>query len=679
MGDKDSNMAKVLCEDGNESESKSLVSLSIVIVNYNVRHFLQQCLLSIESSTIQAELLEVWVVDNASVDASVEMVRQLFPWVKIIANVENLGFARANNLALAAATGKYCLLLNPDTVLQADTLQTCISFLDAHPEVGGLGVQMVDGSGAFLPESKRGLPTPAVAFYKMSGLARLFPYSKVFGKYHLSYLPTHITAEVDVLSGAFMMLRSSTLVQTGLLDETFFMYGEDVDLSYRIQKAGFKNYYLADTRIIHYKGESTKRSSVNYVLVFYKAMHIFAQKHFGKSSAGLYGLLLIVAIYLRAGYSILLRFWWAAYLPLAEGLLIWLGMYGLKEYWEMRAYGGQDWYPPSYMLFAVPAYIFSWGVANAITGGYKRPYILERLFMGIGLGTLIISTGSNFLDQYRYSRALILLGTLLAAAVLVIVRLADNFRLYRRFTLAGQQRQRALIVGEALDVARVRAILIQGEAPVKILGWVGVERQENVDIEYAGQVAELDQLATLFNADEVIFCAASVDAQTIIESMRKLGKHGITFKIMPANADFMLGSAGAQAAGTLYSLDLTIGLAEKRTIWLKRIVDIFLCLILIVISPLVVWLMANKVDYLTNLLDVFIGRKTWVALKYDSPFMKYFSKPGVLSPSSIIIGVKADELTVRRLEVIYAKDYNMANDFALVWSCIKQLDKRPTL
>ena len=284
-------------------------------------------------------------MDNASVDGSVEMVRRLFPHVNLIANTDNTGFSVANNQALRVASGRYKLLLNPDTVLQQDTLRKCAAFMDAHPEAGALGVPMFDGTGAYLPESKRGLPTPAVAFYKMSGLSRLLPKSKTFGRYHLSYLPQDETAEIDVLSGAFMFMRSAALEKTGLLDETFFMYGEDVDLSYRIQLAGNKNYYFADTRIIHYKGESTKRASVNYVLVFYKAMHIFAAKHFSKGSAGLYGALITIAIYARAAYSVLMRVWWAIYLPFFEALLIGAGMYGLKEYWEGYAHGGQSWFP----------------------------------------------------------------------------------------------------------------------------------------------------------------------------------------------------------------------------------------------------------------------------------------------------------------------------------------------
>ena len=249
------------------------MDLSIIIVNYNVRYFLDQCLHSVQQAIkkLEEEQLqaEVSVVDNNSVDGSAGEVRQKFPWVKLIENRENVGFAKANNQALAVSSGRYILLLNPDTVVEEDTFSKCISFMDSHPDAGALGVKMIDGKGAFLPESKRALPTPWVSFYKMFGLSRLFPRSRRYARYHLGHLDRDQTHPVDVLAGAFMFLRKETLEKTGYLDESFFMYGEDIDLSYRISQAGYHNYYFPESTIIHYKGESTKKGSLNYVKIFY--------------------------------------------------------------------------------------------------------------------------------------------------------------------------------------------------------------------------------------------------------------------------------------------------------------------------------------------------------------------------------------------------------------------------
>ncbi|MBI3237444.1 MAG: glycosyltransferase family 2 protein, partial [Flavobacteriia bacterium] len=308
--------------------NKQHPKIAVIIVNYNVTFFLEQCLNSV-ARAMEQEPAEVWVVDNNSVDGSVEMVAEKFPWVKLIANKDNKGFSKANNQAMLLSQCKYQLLLNPDTVVEEDTLKKVVDYMDEHPNVGGLGVRMVDGKGKFLPESKRGLPTPAVAFYKIFGISRIFPRSKRFGRYHLGNLSEFETNEIEILSGAFMLMRKEALDKVGLLDEDFFMYGEDIDLSYRIIKGGYKNVYFPETRIIHYKGESTKKSSVNYVFVFYRAMVIFARKHFSQKNAKLFSFLINSAIYFRASLAIASRFIKKSMLPLVDALYILIGLFAL--------------------------------------------------------------------------------------------------------------------------------------------------------------------------------------------------------------------------------------------------------------------------------------------------------------------------------------------------------------
>ena len=256
------------------------MKLSIVIVSYNVCHYLLQCLDSVERATLGIQT-EVWVVDNASTDDSVAMVRRHYPGTLVIANRENVGFAKANNMALRQATGDYTLLLNPDTIVAESTLHKCLRFMDEHPEVGALGTHMLNRDGSFAPESRRGLPTPATAFYKMCGLARLFPKSRRFGRYHMRYLDESEPSQIDVISGAFFLARRQQMAEVGYLDEDYFMYGEDIDLSYRLLGTGLQNWYFpAD--ILHYKGESTQKTSYRYVHNFYSAMLIFYRKHFAR-------------------------------------------------------------------------------------------------------------------------------------------------------------------------------------------------------------------------------------------------------------------------------------------------------------------------------------------------------------------------------------------------------------
>ncbi|MCC6761378.1 MAG: glycosyltransferase family 2 protein [Chitinophagaceae bacterium] len=278
------------------------MQLSIIIVNYKVRLFAEQCLASLRLATKHLQA-EIFVVDNNSDDGSVAYLQPLFPEVTFIAKAHNIGFACANNDALWRCKGEYVLFLNPDTIVAEDALSTSVAYMQAHPRCGGLGIQMLDGAGRFLPESKRGFPSPATSLYKQLGLYKLFPTSPRFARYYMGHLPQHTTAEVDVLAGAYMLVRKSVLDTIGGFDEKFFMYGEDIDLSYRIKQAGFYNAYFAYSAIIHFKGESTAKGSLNYVRVFYQAMQLFVQKHFQGSGAFLYRSLLYLGISTRAGIS----------------------------------------------------------------------------------------------------------------------------------------------------------------------------------------------------------------------------------------------------------------------------------------------------------------------------------------------------------------------------------------
>ena len=258
------------------------MKLSIIIVSFNVKSYLEQCLVSVRRACRGIEA-EVWVVDNASSDGTVDYIAPRFPEVRWIKNTENKGFSRANNMAIARSEGEYVLLLNPDTIVGEDVLAGCLAFMDAHPGAGATGVAMLKDDGDFAWESRRGLPTPFTSFCKMSGLCALFPESRRFGRYYMRYLDRSETNPIDVVSGAFCMVRRSALDKAGLLDEDFFMYGEDIDLSYRLLQCGYQNYYQP-LRILHYKGESTHKSSFRYVHVFYKAMLIFFDKHYRRSN-----------------------------------------------------------------------------------------------------------------------------------------------------------------------------------------------------------------------------------------------------------------------------------------------------------------------------------------------------------------------------------------------------------
>jgi len=275
------------------------MDLSVIIVSYNVKYFLEQCLYAVQKAIVGMNA-EVVVVDNHSTDGSIAYLQSEFANVQFVANKENLGFGKANNLALKIAKGKYMLFLNPDTIVPEDCFTKCISFFESNKDCGALGIKMIDGTGNFLAESKRSFPSPLTSFYKLAGLASLFPKSKIFNRYALGHLDENSNHEVDVLCGAFMMLPKEVANRTQGFDEAFFMYGEDVDLSYRIQKLGWKNYYFSESTIIHFKGESAGQQSLKHNKMFYEAMVVFVRKHYGGSKATLFSLLLQLAIILRS-------------------------------------------------------------------------------------------------------------------------------------------------------------------------------------------------------------------------------------------------------------------------------------------------------------------------------------------------------------------------------------------
>lgn len=279
------------------------MELSVIIVSFNVGAFLKQCLLSVINATETIDS-EIFVVDNNSSDGSGEMVEQEFPQVILIKNKVNRGFSCANNQALKQTRGRFILLLNPDTVVNDDTFTRSINFMNDHPDAGAMGVRMINGEGRFLPESKRAIPTPRTAFFKTFGFSFLFPESRMLNRYYLPEIDNFETASAEIISGAFMFMPREAIWKTGLLDEDFFMYGEDIDLSYRLLQAGYKNYYYPEIEIIHYKGRSTSRDNFTDILLFYNAMRIYIRKRSEEGRLKYLKFPIISAIYIREALAL---------------------------------------------------------------------------------------------------------------------------------------------------------------------------------------------------------------------------------------------------------------------------------------------------------------------------------------------------------------------------------------
>ncbi|TNE79800.1 MAG: glycosyltransferase [Bacteroidetes bacterium] len=651
------------------------MDISIIIVNYNVEHFLEQALLSVRKALQRVEG-EVWVVDNNSVDGSVRMVREKFPEVHLIDNQHNPGFSVANNQAIVKSKGRYVLLLNPDTVVEEDTFEKVVRFMDEHPDAGGLGVRMIDGTGKFLPESKRGLPTPQVAFYKMFGLSKLFPKSKVFGRYHLGYLSEHETHEVDVLAGAFMLMRKETLDKVGLLDETFFMYGEDIDLSYRITLGGYKNYYYPDTTIIHYKGESTKKTSVNYVFVFYKAMVIFAKKHFSASFARSFGLFINLAIWFRASIALVQRFVMKAWQPALDGALLFGLSYGLKLYWERNhkfVLGGE--YPDTYLYVNTLVYIACWLGGIYFSGGYRRNAGLRHIAFGMFSGTIAIAVWYAFIpDHLRFSRALIILGMLTGSLLLMGYRLLAYFVKHKSLNYGEKLAYNTLIVGKGDEAQRVKNLLQESHVPHTLIGFVYPGTEKAKEDGYIGTLDKLQEIITIFKVSELIFCAKDLSSSEIIRWMGKLDQNEVNYKIVPEETLYIIGSNSKNTNGEFYTIDLKLALASTTAQREKRLFDMASAIGALVLFPFLIWICRNKAGYFRNALQVLFGKKTWVSYAgqpEDAEGMPTLA-PGVLHPAGAA-DLSSLSISPAVINFRYARDFSANRDFQLVLSNLQHI------
>ncbi len=554
------------------------LDLSVIIVNYNVREFLEQALRSVFRARGHLRM-EVFVVDNNSVDGSVEMVRSLFPEVTLIVNQENVGFGRANNQAIRRARGRYLLILNPDTLVQEDTLTTLVRFMDEHPEAGAVGCRILNPDGTFAPESRRAFPTPAVAFYRMTGLSRLFPRSRRFGRYNLTYLPEDRVAEVDALSGSCMMVRHAALYYdrtawearpdvrppscttgavsdphpggAGLFDEDFFMYGEDLDWCFRIQRAGWKIYYTPATQIIHYKGESTKKGELRYVRHFYGAMILFTRKHFQDRYSRLFAALLQAGIMARATLTVLAGGLRRLRAPLVDLLLV-FAVVSIVGALRAQLAGGH----PAPLFFATVAAGYALGTVAgiALSGGYRwhRQRRLRPVLTGATLGLLLVGTASFFFKEIAFSRMVVLVSFPLAIGVLAVRRLL------RPRKTAGRT---AVFVGPAAEAERLwRALAGHPDPPFTLAGYVASEPVDTPagPLPRLGAPHHLRDLVRLRRFDEVVFSSDGLPLRTTFTLMQQLRDLPVQFRMLAQDRPHLIGKAAID--------DLTVPLVEAEAV-----------------------------------------------------------------------------------------------------------------
>ena len=648
------------------------MKLTVIIVNYNVSAFLEQALMSAQKAMRGIDG-EIYVVDNHSVDNSVAMVKAKFPNVKLIENQDNVGFAKANNQAIRISSGEYVLLLNPDTVVEEDTFEKCIRFMDETPDCGGLGVKMVDGQGRFLPESKRGIPYPKSSFYKLFGLSKLFPKSQKFGAYHATYIGEDETHEVEVLAGAFMMLRKSVLDEVGLLDEDYFMYGEDIDLSYRILKGGYRNYYFPQTRIIHYKGESTKKGSLNYVYVFYNAMQIFARKHFSANNAKIFNIAIDAAIWLRASLAALKRIISRLMLPLLDFILIFAGLFAISKYWDHNVlYQRNSFFPGFYFYAVLPGYTLLWQLAVWIRGGYRKPVNRSLLNRGIiAGGVLVLLIYALLPETMRFSRAVVIMGTVWALVAVNVLRvLLSKARLID--VEARRLSQRIAIVGGPQETERVLNMVQSINTPREFVGLIMTQPIDNEKHLCIGRIEDLPELLTIYQINEVIFCSRDIPADQIIDWMGRLQDMQIEYKIAPEDSLSLIGSNSIFTTEDLYTIPLQ-PVYQQRNRRVKRLFDVLSAVVLLLLPPLDIWLVEKKGSFVGNICDVLLGRKSWVGIASTAQGSASQLRPGVLSPADAYPNCTFSPEMVARTEELYVRNYRLRNDLTILTKGFRKL------
>ncbi len=646
------------------------MKLSVIIVNYNVKYFLENCLHSVREACKDLDA-EVIVIDNNSKDGSATMIKEVFPEVVWVANQENLGFSKANNQGMKMAKGKYCVLLNPDTVVSEDTFHKVVDYLDKEEKVGGLGVRMIDGGGTFLKESKRGLPTPLVAFYKISGMSRLFPKSKKFSAYHLGHLDEFSVADIEILSGACMFLRMSVIDKIGGLDEDFFMYGEDIDLSWRIIQAGYRNVYFPETTIIHYKGESTKKSSVNYVFVFYRAMVIFAKKHFSGKNARIFSFIINLAIYLRAFAAIISRFVKRFYLPLLDALLIFFILLMSKEWYEDYYLSMEDYFPEEVSTYAFPAIVIVWLTSIYFYGGYNRPNRMLNLFQGLLTGSILLLISYALLNEtLRFSRAVILAQILVTWMLLPLLRFALNLAGW--FPLDDNKKKKMAVVGDQTEFDRIQRILSESYIPVEKAISVKPDNDFDEIQKHDAFLYQLSDICQVYHINEIVFCNKNLSPGSIISLIQSPFRDIVSFKIAQPSSDYIIGSSSNENSGEYY-LSETYSVMLPQNQRKKKTFDFLVAIIFLITTPITLFFYKKRMNFISNLFAVLFGKKSFIGFDMkEQDGNSSISIPGIITPSK-------ENMNISILNVepwkYYAHNYSISLDVEILTRRIQDLDK----
>lgn len=599
------------------------MDLSVIIVNYNVKEFLQNLLHSIEKASANLSK-EIIVVDNASDDGSVEVIREKFPYVNLIENKINVGFGKANNQGLAIAKGNYILFINPDCIVSEDTLDKMISFFGGHSDCALAGCKILNSDGTLQLACRRSFPGPWTSFTKVTGLSNLFPKSRIFARYNLTYLDENKTYEVDAVSGSFMMMRKTVYDNVGGFDEQFFMYGEDLDLCYRIQKAGHKVFYVHSTQVIHYKGESTKRSNLDETKLFYDAMHLFVKKHL--SSFPLVEIILRSAIGFRKLFAFIGKRKLSLYSAIADVLLFNISLFAAEKFYKnITEWVGFD--PGAYwIVYTIPVFIHV--LVAFLSGVYKKDEVsVLRNIGAMFISFLIITSATFFFKQYAFSRAVVLITFIFLLLGTTLYRIFLKLFFKVGIKIDGALNRRTVIIGtddEAIKLAQ--KIKSQKSEFHSFIGLIG-KTHSVIGLEVAGfkVVGSIGNIKNVFlgnKINEVIFSSEEISYSDMMSIVSASKDHNVDFKIVGSDMNFVVGKGSVSMLDDIPLVEVNYNISNPTVRTLKIIFDYAISIpVLFTLYPVII------------LISKLTGKKT--------EFRKFIlSVPSVISGKCSLVGPK---------------------------------------
>lgn len=557
--------------------------ISVIIVNYNVKEYLEQALISLERA-LRGISHEIFVVDNASVDGSVAHVRHRFPQVILIENSQNLGFGRANNIALQRARGEFIVMINPDTVVQEDTFEKLLQFFETHPDAGAATCKIINPDGSFAIDCRHSIPTPAIALWKVLGLSKIFPRSKTFARYNLTYLDPDGTYPVPAISGSFMMVKKAVLDVVGFFDERFFMYCEDIDLCQRINQGGGKIYYVPSTQIIHYKGESTKKNNIDYVITFNKALYQFFEKHYAGKTLFLFRWIIVLGIVAR-GVLIYLRNFLHEHFPMLLDTLILNGVILLSFFIRLELKEGFSWeeyveHPAAINLIST---LIFWIIAYYLEVYPRHRFSIQGIIKANALTFTLLASLTFFLKQFAFSRIVVLAAALLSPLAMILWRVI--LKRYHRGDKSAWGKdifsKPTIIVGNGAGaVTLFRKIREMKDMSYDLLGVVTVGEEEAefeaYHIPVLGSIENLDKLIPMHRVRQVIFSSEMLSYEKILKTMSEMGMPQLEYKIAPSNLEVLIGKSSIERLDDYPFLEIEYAIGKPFNRVTKRIFDVAL-------------------------------------------------------------------------------------------------------